>query len=236
MERPDRPNTDLVDNELDLLHTLVPLQAQAIVELGCGKAELARQLLARWPGCTIDALEVDEVQLARNRAAPPVGGLRFVHAGAQQIPFADQSFDLALMLKSLHHVPLALMAQALAEARRVLRPGSLLYVSEPVFAGPFNEVMRLFHDEETVRGAAYAALQAALAGGGWTAVAERHFDMPVRFADFDDFRRRMIEVSFNDHRLSDATLAAVRSRFETHLGANGARFHRPMRVNLLRRA
>jgi hypothetical protein len=105
-----------------------------------------------------------------------------------------------------------------------------------VFAGPFNEVMRLFHDEEAVRGAAYAALQTTLASGGWTVVAECHFDMPVRFADFDDFQRRMIEVSFNDHRLSDATLAAVRSRFETHLGPDGARFRRPTRVNLLRRA
>jgi SAM-dependent methyltransferase len=76
------------------------------------------------------------------------------YSGAQAIPFQDGSFDLALMLKSLHHVPLDLLDQALAEVHRVLRPQGLLYVSEPVFAGALNEVMRLFHDEELVRAAA----------------------------------------------------------------------------------
>ncbi len=57
------------------------------------------------------------------------------------------------MLKSLHHVPVESMAQALVDAARVLRPGGHLYVSEPVYAGPLNEVVRLFNDEGKVRAA-----------------------------------------------------------------------------------
>lgn len=56
------------------------------------------------------------------------------------------------------------MAQALAEAARVLRPGGHLYVSEPVYAGPLNDVIGLFHDEREVRAAAQAALDEALRG------------------------------------------------------------------------
>ncbi len=71
-------------------------------------------------------------------------------------------FDLALMHKSLHHVPLTAMDQALAEVARVLRPGGYLYVSEPVYAGPLNEIVRLYNDEGVVRAAAQAALDRAL--------------------------------------------------------------------------
>jgi ubiquinone/menaquinone biosynthesis C-methylase UbiE len=126
---------ELVHDELDLLAAMVPLDGQRIIELGCGAAQLARALLKRNPGSRVTALEVDERQHAKN-LANPLERLDFVVAGAQCVPAADASFDLALMLKSLHHVPLPLIATALAEAARVLRPGGHLYVSEPVYAGP----------------------------------------------------------------------------------------------------
>ena len=57
------------------------------------------------------------------------------------------------------------MAQALGEVARVLRPGGHLYVSEPVYGGAFNEVIRVFNDEGVVRAAAQAALDDALGAG-----------------------------------------------------------------------
>lgn len=224
----------VIAQELDLLAELVPLAGQNIIELGCGAAPLARQLLARHADSTVAALEVDERQMAKNLQSPQAR-LQFVCAGAQAIPFPEHSFDLALMLKSLHHVPLDLLATALSEVHRVLRPQGLLYVSEPVFAGALNEVMRLFHDEELVRTAALRALQAAVASDAWEQVAEVHFETPVHFASFEDFHRRMVGVTFQTHALDEATLARVRARFEPHLGPDGAHFSRPMRVNLLRR-
>lgn len=225
----------LVDDELDLLAKLLPLgRGLDIVELGCGNARLARALLRRFPGCRVTGLEVDARQHAKN-LADPQPALEFVAAGAQAVPRADASFDLALMLKSLHHVPLDAMDAALAEVRRVLRPRGWLVVSEPVYAGALNEVVRLFNDEGVVRAAAQAALDRALAGGGWDAVLERRFDVPAHFRDFADFERRMVDVTFAERHLDDATRAAVRARFEPHLGADGAAFTRPMHLRLLRR-
>ena len=224
----------VVDDELDLLAALVPLAGQDIVELGCGAAGLARQLLRRHPDSRVTGLEVDERQLAKNLATPQPG-LHFMAGVAQSIPFADARFDLALMLKSLHHVPMESMALALSEVARVLRPGGHLYVSEPVYEGPFNDVMRLFNDESMVRSAAQAALDAALRTGRWAQVAERHFVMPVHFADFDDFERRMMRPTFADHRIDDAKLAAVREAYETRFGSGPVDLTRPMRVRLLRR-
>ena len=233
MEIPDFTPADLVTDELALLNRLVPLQAQRVIELGCGAAALSRKLLAAYPACRVTGLEVDATQHAKNLAAPPVPGLSFVAAGAQAIPFEGGSFDLALMLKSLHHIPPALMDQALAETRRVLRPGGLLYVSEPVFAGPLNEINRLFNDEQAVRRAAYEAVERAVASGRWRQVAEYHFMMPARFADFAEFERRATGVTFAERRFSPELRERVRQRFEELRPPAGQPFLRPMRVNLL---
>jgi len=228
-------STRQVTDELELLAERVDLPAHPrIIELGCGAAYLSRKLLQRYPASSVTGLEVDERQMAKNLERPQER-LRFVNAGAQAIPFGDGSFDLALMLKSLHHVPLDLLDQALAEVHRVLRPQGLLYVSEPVFAGALNEVMRLFHDEEVVRAAALAAVQRAVASGAWEQVDEIFFETPVHYRDFAEFEQRMIGVTFVTHRLDAATLAAVQARFEPHMTADGAHFVRPMRINLLRR-
>ena len=232
--RPDTSTPSLIDDELEVLADLLPLAGQRIVELGCGAAQLSRALLARHADSRVTALEVDERQHAKNLAAPQAR-LDFVAAGAQAIPCPDASFDLALMLKSLHHVPLPLLTQALGEVARVLRPGGHLYVSEPVYGGAFNEVIRIFNDEGVVRSAAQAALDEALRSGCWIQVAERRFEMQVRFRDFADFEQRMMRPTFADHRIDDDKLAAARAAFEPHVGPDGARFTRPMHVRLLRR-
>jgi SAM-dependent methyltransferase len=224
----------LVHDELDLLAGLVPLGGARIVELGCGAAALARALVQRFAGSQVTALEVDERQHAKNLASP-AAGITFLAGGAQAVPLPDSAFDLALMLKSLHHVPRPLMAQALAEAARVLRPGGHLYVSEPVYAGPLNDVIRLFNEERAVREAAQAALDSALQGPAWTGQTDMHFETPVHFADFETFERRMMRPTFADHHIDEAKLEQVRAAFMPHCGPEGAHFVRPMHVRLLRR-
>ncbi|MDE2081654.1 MAG: class I SAM-dependent methyltransferase [Burkholderiales bacterium] len=224
----------LITNELDFLETLVPLADVRIVEAGCGAAQLARELVGRHGKTAVVGVEVDERQLAKNLSSP-TERLRFEHAGAQALPFADASFDGALMLKSLHHVPMALMDQALAEIARVLHPGGWLYVSEPVFAGPLNELIRLFNDEAEVRAAAQAALDRALASGRWTSAADERFEMPVSFTNFDEFEQRMMRPTFADHGIDAAMVERVKSRFLPHLAADGAHFTRPMHARLLRK-
>lgn len=227
-------NLPRIDDELILLAELVPLAGQDIIELGCGAAALARALLERHPDSRVTGLEVDARQHAKNLAAPHPG-LQFIAGGAEAIPFADGRFDLALMLKSLHHVPLPLQAQALGEAARVLRTGGHLYVSEPIYGGAFNDLVRLFNDEQQVRAAAQAALDDALHSGAWEQIAERRFATPVGFRDFADFEQRLMRPTFADHHLDDAKLAEVRAAFEPLCGPDGAHFERPMHVRLLRR-
>jgi SAM-dependent methyltransferase len=236
-------SVELVSNELDVLARLLPLQHFArhgaglsAIELGCGNARLGRELRELGLVTRYTGLEVDERQHAKNLATP-VAGMAFVQAGAQAIPCANQQFDLALMLKSLHHIPLHAMGKALDEVARVLKPGGWLYVSEPVYAGALNDIVKLFNDEGMVRAAAQLALDEALDrhDSPWQALHELRFDMPARYTSSADFEQRMLYPTFADHRISDATLQAVRAALAPHLGPDGARFTRPMHVRVLQR-
>jgi len=225
-------------SDLELIEsTLNPGGLQTVVELGCGTALLTRQLAERHPGCHFIAFEVDEIQHGRNLAddAPP--NLDFRLGGAQSIDLPVHSADAVLMLKSLHHVPTSAMDQALDEIARILRPGGLAYLSEPVYAGAFNEILRLFHDERQVREAAFAAIARSIERAELRLDREIHFLSASRFEGFDEFENRIIGATHTEFDIDHERLKQIRRAFERHLDDAGvAAFLNPMRVDLLRKA
>ena len=123
----------------------VPREADAagarIVEVGCGTAAMAAAAAARWPGAEIDATDVSAGMLALARETLDAAGeadrrVRLTRAPADQLPFADGSFNLALAAFVLQLVPSR--PRALREMRRVLRHrGRLAYVGWLAGALPF---------------------------------------------------------------------------------------------------
>jgi SAM-dependent methyltransferase len=222
--------------ERDVYDELLPLANARVAELGCGRAEHTRAIAEAHPDARIVAFEIDAIQHARNVASAAPPNVRFAAGGAESIAADDGSFDIVLMFKSLHHVPAELLDHALREIHRVLAPNGLAYFSEPVFAGEYNELIRIFHDEERVRAEAFAALERAVASGDFTLVAERFHAVAVRFDSFAQFEERVIGVTYVEHRLSETQHAAVERRFMRNMKADGAVFLQQMRVDLLRRA
>jgi SAM-dependent methyltransferase len=206
-----------------------------VLDLGCGKGDHARRIAATCPVREVIGVEADERQHAANVAAPATDRVRFLAGRAEQLPLPDAAIDAALLFKSLHHVPVESMDAAFAELARVVRPGGIVLVAEPVFAGEYNELVRLFNDERVVRDAAFAAVRRAAAGASFDLVEETFYRVPVHFRDWDDFAARMLHVTFRDSRDDAATLAAVRERFGRHLGPDGAEFLQEMRADVLRR-
>lgn len=227
------PTQDTLVNEVKLMLDTLPLDGARVLELGCGRAEKTRTLAETGRIGEIVALEVDTIQHEKNLAISDLPQVSFIHGGAEAIPAADASFDIVLMLKSLHHVPLALMEQALSEVARVLKPGGLAWISEPVYAGEMNEVFRLFHDEKAVREAAFAALSRAVDQGPLRLERQLFFKTRSYFENFEQFDRRMIRVTHTDHALSPELYAAVKAKFESFMTPEGATFHPPQRVDLL---
>lgn len=229
------PAVEGVVNEAEIYNSLLPLDGARIVELGCGAAMHTRAIAESGRPAAILACEVDPIQHEKNLAITELPTVTFVQAGAQAIPADDASTDIVLMFKSLHHVPIDDMDKALREIRRVLRPGGLAYISEPVFAGDFNEVLRLFHDEQAVRAAAFAAVRKAVADGLLELVGQHFFNTPNNFTNFSEFEHKVIGVTHTNHQLSSELLQTVRSKFNDYMGPDGAHFIMPIRVDLLRR-
>ncbi|MFV0371624.1 MAG: class I SAM-dependent methyltransferase [Azonexus sp.] len=226
------PAPQALVNETELMLSTLPLTGAEVLELGCGRADKTRALAANGRPAHILALEVDQIQHAKN-LAQPLPGVTFAAGGAEKIPTADASIDIVFMFKSLHHVPVAVMDRALDEIARVLKPGGLAWISEPVYAGELNEVFKLFHDEKTVREAAFAALRRAIERGPLQLKEQLFFDTRSYFKDFAEFDARMLRVTHTDHRLSPERYAAVRAKFESYLTPDGATFRNPQRVDLL---
>jgi ubiquinone/menaquinone biosynthesis C-methylase UbiE len=227
------PDVSRLADERDILNECLSLPGAKVLELGCGKADKTR-LLAQ-TAASVLALEVDATQLANNQAAENPDNVRFAYGGAENIPAVDSSFDIVLMFKSLHHVPTALMDDAFSEIHRVLKPGGVAYISEPVYAGDFNDILRMFHDEKVVREAAFAAEVRAVSTKRLSLSSQTFFLQPMHFEDFSQFEDRILKVTHTDHTLSPALYDAVRSRFNQHLTSSGVTFHMPIRVDLFRK-
>ena len=230
------PVQDTLVNEVKLMLDELPFDGASVLELGCGKAEKTRMLAETGRLKEIVALEVDDIQHQRNLQITDLPNVHFRHGGAEAIPADDDSFDLVLMFKSLHHVPMEHMDTALGEIARVLKPGGLAWISEPVFAGDLNEVFRLFHDEKIVREAAFAAIRKAVDDGRLRLEKQLFFNTRSFFESFDQFDRRMIQVTHTSHRLAPELYQRVKEKFESYLTPEGATFLNPQRVDLLRKA
>lgn len=100
-----------------------------VLELGCGPGRLWSENLHRVPpGWQITLSDFSPGMLDAARAT--LGDSRsfaLQEVDAQAIPFGDESFDAVIANHMLYHVPDR--PRALAEIRRVLRPGGRIYAS-----------------------------------------------------------------------------------------------------------
>ena len=108
-----------VDARVPLVAAVAEASPRRILEVGCGWGELAEWLTGE-TGAEVVATDLSPrmVELARGR------GLDARVADVQQLPFDDDSFDVAVAAWMLYHVPD--LERGIAELARVLRAGGRL--------------------------------------------------------------------------------------------------------------
>ena len=147
-----------IDSPLAVIRSVVTqLRGLRVLDIGCGEGGFARQLAAE--GAIVTGIDPFAQAVAKARVAAP--GVQFEIATAEALPFEDHAFDIAIMINSLHHVPVSLMDGALREARRVLRKDGKLIIIEPLASGNFFDAMRRIEDETEIRRQAQLALTRA---------------------------------------------------------------------------
>jgi SAM-dependent methyltransferase len=103
----------------------------AVLEAGCGVGAQTVPLVRSSPGARITCVDISAGSLVAAEARVRAAGLplpRFEQADLQALPFPDATFDHAFVCFVLEH--LSRPDAALAELRRVLRPGGSLTVVE----------------------------------------------------------------------------------------------------------
>lgn len=119
--------------ESTIFHDIDYGGARRLLEIGSGVGAQTEILLRRFPELHVTCVDLNESQLAAaggNLGRMPwlEGRYELRHANATELPFEPRSFDAAFLCWVLEHVPSP--ARVLNEVRRVLAPGSPVYITE----------------------------------------------------------------------------------------------------------
>jgi SAM-dependent methyltransferase len=112
-----------------------------VLEYGCGPGWYSFPLAER--GARVTGIDISSTAIARataQAASRPQLQLRFEVADAEDLPFADASFDRVCGSGILHHLNIAAAAR---QIRRVLRPGGDAIFIEPVAYNPMGAAFRV---------------------------------------------------------------------------------------------
>ncbi len=98
---------------------------EEVLELGPGYGAVTEALRGRVERLT--CVEIDGALAEKLRARTRGGNVRVVHGDGTKLAMVDGSFDAAVCVMMLHHVPsVELQDRLLGEVMRVLRPGGWL--------------------------------------------------------------------------------------------------------------
>ena len=221
-------------NNADVLSGLVELDGKKVIDIGCGDGTFTRMMTRH--GARVVGVECGAAQLEKARRARPAGNESYVEGVAEKLPLPAAAFDVVVFFNSLHHVPVDAQDTALDEALRVLKPGGIAYIAEPLAEGPHFDLMQPVHDETRVRAKAYEAIGRA-PGRGFETGEEMLYVHPATHESFEAFCEQMARI--NPDRADDvdarkADLKAAFARLGTKTG-DGFAFDQPMRVNILKK-
>jgi ubiquinone/menaquinone biosynthesis C-methylase UbiE len=165
------------------------------LDVGCGNGAFTEVVIARSMPSTVIGIDPSEGQLAFARTRPGARSAQFQAGSAQDLPFADGSFDAALMALVISFVPDP--AKAAREMARVVKPGGIVatYMWDIPGGGlplePIHVAMRSV-GVDTPNPSGYAvsrqdAMRALWQEAGLQAVETRTIRFEVAYSGFDDF-------------------------------------------------
>jgi SAM-dependent methyltransferase len=178
--------------------------AGEVLDLGCGGGHVAFAVAEAAGRVTAYDLSADMLgAVAAEAARRGLGNIETRRGAAESLPFGDAAFDAVLTRFSAHHwgdVP-----AALAEARRVLRPGGRLIVADLVAPGApildtHLQAVELLRDTSHARDYSVAEWAGMLAAAGFRAETPNLRRLRL---DFASWITRM--------RTPEAHVAAIRS-------------------------
>jgi len=129
-----------------MMDWLAPRDGQRLLDVAGGTGDIAFRFLNRAPGASAMVCDMTEAMLVEGRKRAEAGQmadrLGWVTGDAMALPFRSGTFDVYTISFGIRNV--TRIADALAEAHRVLRPGGRLMVLE--FSHIPNDLMQKAYD------------------------------------------------------------------------------------------
>jgi demethylmenaquinone methyltransferase/2-methoxy-6-polyprenyl-1,4-benzoquinol methylase len=129
-----------------MMDWLAPRNGQRLLDVAGGTGDIAFRFLKRAPGASAMVCDMTEAMLVEGRKRAEAGQmadrLGWVTGDAMALPFRSGTFDVYTISFGIRNV--TRIADALAEAYRVLRPGGRLMVLE--FSRIPNDLMQKAYD------------------------------------------------------------------------------------------
>ncbi len=215
-----------VQMDLNNCRNLFTLQRSRVLDIGCGEGEFSRRLLSEEGVSGVEAIDADFNVVSANQKKNIGPGLNFSQGRAEDLEFKDNQFDLIVLIKSFHHVPVEKMEEALHEIMRVTKPGGHIYISEPSCEGAFNDLLVIFYDERIQRAAARKSIEAFIQKNRLSAATHGEHTSETQFENFEHFHIKIIQKVTYGAGLNPTLLEQVRSRYHVYADDESVCFER----------
>lgn len=165
------------------------------LDIGCGTGVFTELVVEKCSPATMVAVDPSSAQIEHARSKPVAALADFRVADAQTLPFPDAAFDVVASALVINFIPDR--PRALAEMRRVSRPGCLIagyvwdFAAERGSTSPMRMGLRLIGARvPPVPGMEESRLEALsllFATAGLKDIATTTIDVTMTIPDFDDF-------------------------------------------------
>lgn len=217
------------------------------LDVGCGTGAFTEMVVERCAPAAVSGIDPSERQLAFARTRLGSRGVELRQASAMALPFADDTFDVAVMPLVIFFVPDP--AIGVAEMARVVGPGGTVAAYAWDMAGsgfPYAAMQSELHAMGVDMPAAPSSdasrldqLHALWTGADLDAVETREITVHRTYADFDDYWATILDgpgVRERVGALGPAEIARFRKRLRECLPAAdaGGRITTSARANAIK--
>jgi ubiquinone/menaquinone biosynthesis C-methylase UbiE len=165
-----------------VIEYLPSVEGKRVLEVACGRGGFSRLLASRGARMFGADFSSTALQIARRKITgeqtPRCSQLELAQADAQNLPYADNSFDIIVSCETIEHLPDP--AAALKEMARVTRSGGMLFLTTPNYfnlMGLYNLYARARNrkatpgaDQPFDRVFLFPQIRALLRNAGWRIV------------------------------------------------------------------
>jgi ubiquinone/menaquinone biosynthesis C-methylase UbiE len=214
------------------LDWLAPKPGLRWVDVGCGNGAFSELIVDRCQPAEVQGVDPSEGQLAFARTRPAARLAQFQQGDAMALPFADASFDAAVMALVIFFVPDP--AKGLSEMARVVRPGGMMaaYAWDMLGGGfplePIQAELRAMGiaplRPPSVEAAGMENLRALWMNAGADDIETRVISVQRTFASFDEFWSIAMTSSIRTviEKMSATDVEVLKSRVRERLPADAS--------------